>query len=109
MADGRVEEGCAAHALSASSSSPTMATTRGPCSTISGTRTFSTRSDTPKWRPTGSRIFGANRRRQARDHFRFPFNHLSVEPRFPLRHQAFDGLQGALKLLVGHGFDAAGM
>src|SRR6516162_2233490 len=40
------------------SSSPTMATTRAPCSTTSGTRTSSTRSDTPKWRPTGSRTFG---------------------------------------------------
>src|SRR5262249_31558918 len=40
------------------SSSPTTATTRGPCSITSGTRTFSTPSDTPKWRPTDSRIFG---------------------------------------------------
>src|SRR6516165_7537815 len=30
----------------------------GLCSTTSGTRTFSTRSGTPKWRPTGSKIFG---------------------------------------------------
>ena len=36
----------------------TMAMTPGPCSTTSGTRTSSTRSDTPKWRPTGSRTFG---------------------------------------------------
>src|SRR5215468_10299259 len=42
----------------AGSSSPTTATTRGPCSTTSGTRTSSKRSDTPKWRPTGSRTFG---------------------------------------------------
>src|SRR5215467_15367995 len=34
-----------------------MATTRAPCTT-SGTRTFSTPSDTPKWRPTASRTFG---------------------------------------------------
>src|SRR6516165_5269726 len=40
------------------SSSRTMATTRAPCSTTSGTRTSSTRSGTPKWRPTGSRTFG---------------------------------------------------
>src|SRR5262249_8118573 len=40
------------------SSWPTMATTHGPYSTTSGTRTFSTRSGTPKWRPTDSRIFG---------------------------------------------------
>src|SRR5262249_47561801 len=37
---------------------PTMATTRGRCSTTSATGTSSTRSDTPKWRPTGSRTFG---------------------------------------------------
>ena len=29
-----------------------------PCSTTSGTRTFSTRSGIPTWRPTGSRTFG---------------------------------------------------
>src|SRR5262249_43958980 len=45
-------------ATPAASSWPTTATTRGPCSITSGTRTFSTPSDTPKWRPTGSKIFG---------------------------------------------------
>ena len=45
-------------AMPVGSSSRTMATTRGRCSTTSGTRTFSTRSGTPKWRPTGSRTFG---------------------------------------------------
>jgi len=35
-----------------------MATTHGLCSTTSGTRTFSTRSGTPRWRPTVSRTFG---------------------------------------------------
>jgi len=40
------------------SSSPTMAMTPGPCSTTSGTRTFSTRSGIPNWRRTGSRTFG---------------------------------------------------
>src|SRR5262245_32500854 len=45
-------------AMPVDSSWPTTATTRGPCSTTSGTRTFSTRSDTPRWRPTGSRTFG---------------------------------------------------
>src|SRR5215813_2369060 len=45
-------------AMPAGLSWPTTATTRGPCSTTSGTRTFSTPSDTPKWRPTDSRIFG---------------------------------------------------
>src|SRR6516164_2064880 len=45
-------------AMPAGSSSPMMATTRGPCSTTSGTRTFSTPSGTPKWRPTASKTFG---------------------------------------------------
>src|SRR6516162_9437215 len=35
-----------------------MTTTRGPCSTTSGTRTSSTPSGTPTWHPTGSRTFG---------------------------------------------------
>jgi putative ABC transport system substrate-binding protein len=45
-------------AMPVGSSSPTMATTRGRCSTTSGTRTSNTRSGTPNWRPTGSRTFG---------------------------------------------------
>src|SRR6516162_6148907 len=45
-------------AMPVGSSSPTMATTHGPCSTTLGTRTSSTRSGTPKWRPTDSRTFG---------------------------------------------------
>src|SRR6516162_6283422 len=45
-------------AMPAGSSWPMMATTRGPCSTTLGTRTFSTRSGIPKWRPTGSKTFG---------------------------------------------------
>src|SRR6516225_11715917 len=45
-------------AMPVGSSWPTTATTRGPCSITSGTRTFSTPSDTPKWRPTASRTFG---------------------------------------------------
>src|SRR5262249_25605757 len=45
-------------AMPVGSSSPTMATTRAPCRTTSGTRTFRRRSDTPKWRPTDSRTFG---------------------------------------------------
>src|SRR5262245_44332120 len=36
-------------------------------STTSGTRTSSTRSDTPTWRPTGSRIFGGANDDQALD------------------------------------------
>src|SRR6516164_4451594 len=47
-------------AMPAGSSWPMMAMTPGPCSTTSGTRTSSTRSDTPKWRPTGSRTFGGD-------------------------------------------------
>jgi hypothetical protein len=47
-------------AMPVGSSSPTMATTRGPCSTTSGTRTFSIRSGTPTWRPTASRTFGGS-------------------------------------------------
>src|SRR6516165_6646988 len=45
-------------AMPVGSSWPTTATTRGPCSITSGTRTSSTPSGTPKWRPTGSRTFG---------------------------------------------------
>jgi hypothetical protein len=45
-------------AMLAGSSSRTMATTRAPYSTTSDIRIFSTPSGTPKWRPTGSRIFG---------------------------------------------------
>ena len=45
-------------AMPVGSSWPTTATTRGPCSITSGTRTSSTPSGTPKWRPTDSRIFG---------------------------------------------------
>src|SRR6516225_6879313 len=49
-------------AMPAGLSWPTMATTRAPCSTTSGTRTFSTRSGTPKWLPIGSKIFGKTER-----------------------------------------------
>src|SRR5262249_5187820 len=51
----------------AGSSSPTMATIPALYSTTSGTRTSSTRSDTPTWRPTGSRIFGGPNNDQALD------------------------------------------
>src|SRR5262249_15304270 len=71
-------------AMPASLSWPTMATTRGPCSTTSGTRTSSARSATPSFRPTiqgllerltldlGHLGAAASGRRQARDDFRFP-------------------------------------
>src|SRR5262249_35616354 len=78
------------------SSSPTMATTRGRCSTTSGTRTSSTRSGTPKWRQTASRIFGANWRRQARD--RLPLDQLRAL-RLGL-HRRLEVLDHGLKLLV---------
>ena len=55
------------HRAPAGLSSPTMATIPAPCNTTSGTRTSSTRSDTPKWRPTGSRIFGGPNNDQALD------------------------------------------
>jgi integrase len=45
-------------AMPVGSSSPTMATTRAPSSTTSGTRTSSTPFGTPTWHPTGSRTFG---------------------------------------------------
>src|SRR5262249_44823120 len=60
-------------AMPVGSSSPMMATTRGPCSTTSATRTSSTRSGTPKWRPTGSRTFGGIDDDGADD---FPYEHI---------------------------------
>src|SRR6516162_4339869 len=45
-------------AMPVGSSSPTMATTRGPSSTTWATKTFSTPSGTPNWRPTDSKTFG---------------------------------------------------
>src|SRR6516164_2237828 len=53
-------------AMPVGSSSQMMATTRGPCSTTSGTRTSSTRSGTPNWRPTASRTFGGTNSRRDR-------------------------------------------
>src|SRR5262245_5244027 len=78
------------------SSSLTMATTHGLCSTTSGTRTSSTRSGTPKWHLIASRIFGANWRRQARD--RLPLDQLGAL-RLGL-HRRLDVLDHGLKLLV---------
>src|SRR5262249_46879833 len=104
-------------ATPAASSSPMTATTRGRCSTISGTRTSSTRSDTPKWRPTGSRTFGeadlglghlgaaASGRRQARDDFRFPSNHLGICRCVALGDHLLDELDRALDLLRRHVLD----
>src|SRR5215467_13060179 len=83
-------------AMPVGSSSPTMATTHGLSSTTSDTKTSSTRSDTPKWRRTASRIFGANWRRQARD--RLPLYQLRAL-RLGL-HRCLDVLDHGLKLLV---------
>ena len=49
-------------ATPAASSSPTTGRTRARCSTIWGTRTFSTRCDTPSSRQTGSRASGRTER-----------------------------------------------
>src|SRR5262249_50300614 len=96
-------------AMPVGSSSATMATTRGRCSTTSGTRTFSTLSGTPRWHPTGSRIFGANWRRQARDNFRFPLNHLGGCSSVPLGELFLDELNRPLDLLRRHLLDRVGM
>src|SRR5262249_51170388 len=80
------------------------------------TGTSSIRSGTPKWRPTASRTLerltlglghlgaAASGRRQARDHFRFPFNHLGIRGCLALRQYLLDDLDRALDLLVGHRF-----
>src|SRR5262245_2099091 len=96
-------------AMPVGSSSPTMATTRGPSSTTSGTRTFSTLSGTPRWHPTGSRIFGANWRRQARDNFRFPLNYLGGCSSVPLGELFLDELNRPLDLLRRHLLVRVGM
>src|SRR5215470_11108504 len=88
---------------------PMMATTHGLCSTTSATGTSSIRSGTPKWRRTASRIFGANWRRQARDDFRFPLNHLGIRRRIALRNHLLDEFNALLELLIAHRLDAAGM
>src|SRR6516165_4550328 len=106
-------------AMPAGLNSRTMATTRGLCSTTSGTRTFSTRSGTLTWRPIGSRTFGeadfrpwhlgaaASGRRQARNDFRFALDDLGIRPGVALRNHRLNQLNRALDLLVGHRLDAA--
>src|SRR5215471_4777243 len=96
-------------AMPVGSSSLTMATTRGRCSTTSGTRTSSTRSGTPKWRRTASRIFGANWRRQTRDDFRFPLYYLGIRRGIALRNHLLDQFQRPFELLIGHRLNPAGM
>src|SRR5262249_3420310 len=80
---------------------------RHACGFKLANETFSTRSGTPKWRRTASRIFGANWRRQARD--RFPLDYLGIRRRVPLGNHLFDDLDAALDLLGAHRLDAAGM
>ena len=65
--------------------------------------------ESPKWRRTASRIFGANWRRQARDDFRFPLNHLGIRRRIALRNHLLDEFNALLELLIAHRLDAAGM
>src|SRR5262245_44891815 len=93
-------------ALPVASTSPVLPTTPRPCCTTYATRTSRTQSDTPKWRPTASRIFGANWRRQARD--RLPLDYLGIG-RIALRNQRLNHLDRALDLLIGHRLNAAGM
>src|SRR5262245_32797460 len=50
----------------------------------------------------------ASGRRQARDDFRFPFDHLSIR-RIAFRDHRLNELNGPLNLLIGHRLDAAGM
>src|SRR5262245_35597417 len=96
-------------AMPVGSSSPTMATTRGRCSTTSGTRTSSTRSGTPKWRLTASKTFGVDRCRRRQVRRRFPLYYLGIRPSFPPRHQFLNRRQCALELFIAHRLDAAGM
>src|SRR5262245_34793650 len=69
-----------------------------PVGSSSRTRTFSTRSGTPKWRPTASRIFGANWRRQARD--RFPLDYLGICRRIALGDYLLNDLYALLDCSV---------
>src|SRR5262245_16563764 len=59
-----------------------------------------------EWRPTASRIFGANWRRQARD--RLPLDYLGIRGRIALRNQRLNHLDRALDLLISHRLNAAG-
>src|SRR5262245_43836958 len=90
-------------------SSPMMATTRGPCSTISATRTSSTLSGTPKWRPIASGTFGVDRCRRRQARHRFPLYHLGICLGLTLRQYLLYQLDTALDLLGSHRLDAAGL
>src|SRR6516165_7636015 len=106
-------------------SSPTMATTRAPCSTTSGTRTSSTPSGTPKWRPTGSRTFGGVEPErllhdafvglagagQTRDDLRFPLDQRCPVACLPRQRflDGLDGLDGLGQLLVSQAREPVGV
>src|SRR5262245_59220527 len=96
-------------AMPVGSSSLTMATTRGPCSITSGTRTSSTRCATPKWRPIASGTFGVDRCRRRQARHRFPLYHLGICLGLTLRQHLHDKLDTALNLLGRHRLDPAGM
>src|SRR5262249_26822066 len=96
-------------AMPVGSSSPTMATTRAPCSTISGTRTSSTRCATPKWRPIASGTFGVDRCRRRQARHRFPLYHLGISASLPLGQHLLEHLQTTLELFIGHRLEPARM
>src|SRR6516164_11197233 len=107
------------------SSWPTMATTRGPCSTTSGTRTFSTRSGTPTWHPIGSRTSGGVEPErllhdafvglagagQTRDDLRFPLDQRCPVACLPRQRflDGLDGLDGLGQLLVSQAREPVGV
>src|SRR5262249_24491070 len=90
-------------------SSPMMATTHGLCSTTSATGTSSTRSDTPKWRPTASKSFGVDRCRRRQDRLRNPLDNLGIRGCLALRQHLLDKLDAALDLLGRHVLDRIAM
>src|SRR6516225_2827144 len=108
--------------MPAGSSSPTMATTRAPCSTTSATRTFSTRSGTPTWHPIGSRTSGGVEPErllhdafvglagagQTRDDLRFPLDQRCPVACLPCQH-FLDGLDGLGQLLVSQAREPVGV
>src|SRR5262245_14615455 len=96
-------------AMPVGSSSLTMATTRGPCNTTSGTRTSSTRSGTPKWRPIASGTFGVDRCRRRQARHRFPLYHLGICLGLTLGQHPLDHRNRPLDLIGAHCLDAAGM
>src|SRR5262249_36537848 len=90
-------------------STPMMATTRGRCSTTSGTRTSSTRSGIPKWRRTASKSFGVDRCRRRQGRLGHPLDNLGIRACLALRKYFLYQLDTALGLLGCHRLDAAGV